>query len=201
MVQWLRNLPANARNTSYTPGLGWSQDKGLLSPYTTTAESVNLCSTTGEGTTMRSLHTASKSSSLIAATKESPGAARKTQYNQKKKKKSSKKEVLTFKKKKLLFCSLKAVGFKMIPGASLVAQGWRIRTPMQETWLWSLVRKDLPHRGATKPECHNYWACAPTAVREASATRSLRTAAREEPRSQQPEKAHAQQRRPRTTKN
>ena len=193
MVQWLRNLPANARNTSYTHGLGWSHVKGLLSPYTTTAESVNH--------NRRSPHTASESSSPITATKESPGAARKTQYNQNKK--SSKKEVLTLKKKKkkLLFCSLKAVGFKMIPGASLVAQGWRIRTPMQETWLWSLVRKDLPHRGATKPKCHNYWACAPTAVREASATWSLRTAAREEPRSQQPEKAHAQQRRPRTTKN
>ena len=72
---------------------------------------------------MRSPHTASESSSPITATKESPGAARKTQYNQNKK--SSKKEVLTLKKKKkkLLFCSLKAVGFKTIPGASLVAQG------------------------------------------------------------------------------
>ena len=50
---------------------------------------------------MRSPHTASESSSPITATKESPGAARKTQYNQNKK--SSKKEVLTLKKKN--YCS------------------------------------------------------------------------------------------------
>ena len=98
------------------------------------------------------------------------------------KKKSSRKELLTLKKKKkeLLFCFLKAVGFKIIPAASLVAQGWRIRPPMQETWVWSLVWKDLTHRGATKPVRLNYWACAPTAIREAFATRSLCTAARQE---------------------
>ena len=43
---------------------------------------------------------------------------------------------------------------------SLVAQWLRIRLPMQGTWVWSLVREDPSCRGATKPMCHNYWACA-----------------------------------------
>ena len=45
-------------------------------------------------------------------------------------------------------------------GASLVAQWLRIRLPMQGTWLRALVREDPTCRGATKPVCHNYWACA-----------------------------------------
>ena len=31
---------------------------------------------------------------------------------------------------------------------------------MQETQVWALVREDPTRRGATKPVCHNYWACA-----------------------------------------
>ena len=31
---------------------------------------------------------------------------------------------------------------------------------MQETWVRALVREDPTHCGATKPEHHNYWACA-----------------------------------------
>ena len=31
---------------------------------------------------------------------------------------------------------------------------------MQGTRVWALVREDLTCRGATKPVCHNYWACA-----------------------------------------
>ena len=31
---------------------------------------------------------------------------------------------------------------------------------MQGTWVWSLVQEDLTCRGANKPVCHNYWACA-----------------------------------------
>ena len=44
--------------------------------------------------------------------------------------------------------------------ASLVAQWIRIRLPMQETQVRSLVREDPTCRGATKPVRHNYWACA-----------------------------------------
>ena len=45
-------------------------------------------------------------------------------------------------------------------GASLVAQWLRICLPMQGTWVQALVREDPTCRGATKPVCHNYWACA-----------------------------------------
>ena len=31
---------------------------------------------------------------------------------------------------------------------------------MQGTWVWSLVREDSTCLRATKPVCHNYWACA-----------------------------------------
>ena len=44
--------------------------------------------------------------------------------------------------------------------ASLVAQRLRIRLPMQGTRVWALVREDPACRGATKPVCYNYLACA-----------------------------------------
>ena len=47
-----------------------------------------------------------------------------------------------------------------ITGASLVAQWLRIRLPMQGTQVRSLIREDPTCCGATKPVCHNYWACA-----------------------------------------
>ena len=31
---------------------------------------------------------------------------------------------------------------------------------MQETWVQSLVEDDRTHRGASKPDCRNYGACA-----------------------------------------
>ena len=43
---------------------------------------------------------------------------------------------------------------------SLVVQWLRIRLPMQGTRVRALVREDPTCRGATKPVCHNYWACA-----------------------------------------
>ena len=43
---------------------------------------------------------------------------------------------------------------------SLVVQWLRIRLPMQGTRVWALVREDPTCRRATKPVCHNYWACA-----------------------------------------
>ena len=44
-------------------------------------------------------------------------------------------------------------------GTSLVAQWLRIRLPVQWTWVQALVWEDPTCRGATKPVCHNYWAC------------------------------------------
>ena len=43
---------------------------------------------------------------------------------------------------------------------SLVAQWLRICLPMQGTRVWALVREDPTCREATKPVCHNRWACA-----------------------------------------
>ena len=45
-------------------------------------------------------------------------------------------------------------------GASLVAQWWGFRLPMQGTRVRALVREDPTCCGATKPMRHNYWACA-----------------------------------------
>ena len=45
-----------------------------------------------------------------------------------------------------------------ITRASLVAQWLRIRLPIQGTRVRSLAREECC--GATKPVCHNYWACA-----------------------------------------
>ena len=44
--------------------------------------------------------------------------------------------------------------------ASLEAQWLRIRLPVQGTRVRALVQEDLTCRRATKPMCHNYWACA-----------------------------------------
>ena len=49
---------------------------------------------------------------------------------------------------------------KSMEGASLVAQWLRICLPMQGTQVPSLAQEDPTCRGATKPVCHNYWACA-----------------------------------------
>ena len=48
-------------------------------------------------------------------------------------------------------------------GTSLVAQWLRIRLPMQGTRVRALVREDPTCHGATKPMCHNFWACVPRA--------------------------------------
>ena len=42
---------------------------------------------------------------------------------------------------------------------SLVAQWIRILLPMQGTWVRALVWEDPTCCRATKPTCHNYWAC------------------------------------------
>ena len=46
------------------------------------------------------------------------------------------------------------------PRTSLVVQWLRICLPIPGTWVKFLVREDHTCRGATKPVCHNYWACA-----------------------------------------
>ena len=43
---------------------------------------------------------------------------------------------------------------------SLVAQWLRICLPMHGTRVRALVWEDPTRHGATKPVCHNYWACA-----------------------------------------
>ena len=70
-------------------------------------------------------------------------------------------------KKKLSLNSLDMVSvspFKMLKindlWASLVVQWLTIRLPMQGTRVRSLVQEDPTCCGATKPTCHNYWACA-----------------------------------------
>ena len=70
--------------------------------------------------------------------------------------------------------------------ASMVVQRLRIHLPVQGSWVQSLVWEESTCHGATKPMCHNYWA----QVREATAVRSLCTAAGKEPHSPQLEEAH-----------
>ena len=47
-----------------------------------------------------------------------------------------------------------------LKGTSLVAQWLRIHLPVQGTWIRALVWEDPTCLRATKPVCHNYWACA-----------------------------------------
>ena len=65
-------------------------------------------------------------------------------------------ELITYPGKNLPHVALKMFCW----GASLVAQWIRICLPMQETQVRALVREDPTCRGAAKPMCHNYWACA-----------------------------------------
>ena len=59
-------------------------------------------------------------------------------------------------------CSFLLVIFikKLLKGTSLVVQWLRIHLPVRGTWIPSLIWEDPPCRGATKPVCHNYQACA-----------------------------------------
>ena len=49
---------------------------------------------------------------------------------------------------------------KVRRAAPLVAQWLRIRLPMQGTRVQALAQEDPTCSRATKPVCHNYWACA-----------------------------------------
>ena len=58
------------------------------------------------------------------------------------------------------FSSLLPAAFKEWVRGFLVAQWLSICLPMQGTRVRALVWEDPTCRGATKPVCHNYWACA-----------------------------------------
>ena len=70
-----------------------------------------------------------------------------------------------------------------------MVQWLKTHLSMQETWVRSLVLGDPTCRGATKPTCHNYWACMPrllnerrgSVTREAATMRGPCTATREMP--------------------
>ena len=57
--------------------------------------------------------------------------------------------------------------YKIVEGASLVAQWLRIHLLMQETQVRALVREDPTCRGATKPASHNYLAHVPQLLKPA----------------------------------
>ncbi|KAJ8776863.1 hypothetical protein J1605_015040 [Eschrichtius robustus] len=67
-------------------------------------------------------------------------------------------------------------------GASLVAQWLRICLPVQGTRVRALVREDPTCRGATKPMCHNFRACAlePPVLRNKRSHRNEKPAHRNE---------------------
>ena len=60
----------------------------------------------------------------------------------------------------LFLFSMKQMISKLRVRSSLVVQWLRICLPMQGTRVRALVREDPTCHGATKPTCHNYWACA-----------------------------------------
>ena len=114
---------------------------------------------------------------------------------------------------------------KVGKGASLVAQWLRLCLPMQGTQVWALVWEDPTCCRATKPVCHNYWACAlepvsddywahvpqllkPTRLepmlrnkRSHRNEKPMHTATKSSPRSPQLEKACVQQWKPNAAKN
>ena len=104
---------------------------------------------------------------------------------------------------------------KITHRASLVVQWLRIYLPMQGTRVRALFWEDPTCHGATKPACHNYWACAveptshscwaymPQLLKPVPRARALQ---QEKPRQweacmPQLEKAHEQQRRLNAAKN
>ena len=95
----------------------------------------------------------------------------------------------------------------------MLAQWYRIRLSMQETWVQFLIWEDFTCHGATKPLCHSHSACAleprgcndrghmpwsPRSTRKATTVRSLSTSKKSGPHSPQLEKTHAQQQTPTT---
>ena len=58
-----------------------------------------------------------------------------------------------------------ATHFERISQTSLVAQWTRTCPPMQWPWGWSLIWEDSTCFRATKPMCHNCWACMPQVLK------------------------------------
>ena len=86
---------------------------------------------------------------------------------------------------------------------ALVVQWWRLRLLKAGEWVQSLVQED-PARHRTKPMCHNHWAWTPELVlcnKRSHCNENPEHCNKDQPRSPQVEKVHAQQRRPSTAKN
>ena len=102
-------------------------------------------------------------------------------------------------------CQLNCSSLKSSSWASLVAQWLRIYLPMQGTRVRALVWEDPTCRRATRPVCHNCWACASGACapqqERPRIVRGPRTAMKRGPHLLQLEKALPQKRRPNTAKN
>ena len=95
----------------------------------------------------------------------------------------------------------KILNIKNILRTSLVAQWFRIHLPMQERWVWSLVREDPTSNGAMKPKRHSDWSPQspePVLCKQEKLPHGEARASQLEssPRSPQLEKAFMQQRRP-----
>ena len=75
--------------------------------------------------------------------------------------------------------------------ASLVAQWLRIRLPMQGTWVRALVQEDPTCHGATKPVCHNYWACEPQLLSPCATTTEAHVPRARGPQQEKPPQSEA----------
>ena len=57
-------------------------------------------------------------------------------------------------------CRVKYLKFRLDARLPWGLSGKKIHLPVLESWVWSLVQKDITCCGATKPVCHKYWASA-----------------------------------------
>ena len=87
-----------------------------------------------------------------------------------------------------LICLLYEVKFShlKISRTSLVAQWLRICLPMQGTRVLSLVWEYPTCHGATKPMCHNYWACVPQLLSPHATTTEARAPRAHAPQQEKP---------------
>ena len=89
----VKNLPANAEDTSLIPGPGRSHipgDSEAQAPQPLKPECQESCSTTREATAVKSPSTAIREKPQLTVTRGSPSAATRTQHSHKKKKASGK---------------------------------------------------------------------------------------------------------------
>ena len=90
---------------------------------------------------------------------------------------------LSSRKKNVRYFFIKKMLYKHYIRVSLVAQWLRIRLPVQGIRVQALLGEDPTCGGATKPERHNYWACAlqPTSHNDWARVPQLLKPARLEP--------------------